>query len=303
MAAWPGAFGGQNYRRILAILGVDIDAPIRSLPAETRNWVLLTDEQPTVDVEEFHYKGTYLSPKRWVEHTFHDSQSARMRAKAGEFMTERLCPSCHGKRLNPEALAVTIAGRDIAYATALPMTGLRDFLTAALTHPDVVTLPAERLQAAHALIEVLTDLLRTLIDLGLGYLATARPTSSLSGGELQRLHLATQLRSGLFGVLYVLDEPSAGLHPSDAEVLLGALHRLRDEGNSVFVVEHNPLVIGAADWIVDLGPGAGRYGGEIVYNGRSEGLLGWAPRRPRATWATILRPRPGPNFPASRAGG
>ena len=302
IAAWPGAFGGQNYRRILAILGVDIDAPFRSLPAETRDWVLLTDEQPTVDVEEFHYKGTYMSPKRWVEHTFHDSQSARMRAKAGEFMTERLCPSCHGKRLNPEALAVTVAGRDIAYATALPMTGLRDFLTAALTHPDVVSLPAERLQAAHALIEVLTDQLRTLIDLGLGYLATARPTSSLSGGELQRLHLATQLRSGLFGVLYVLDEPSAGLHPSDAEVLLGALHRLRDEGNSVFVVEHNPLVIGAADWIVDLGPGAGRYGGEIVYNGRAEGLLAVGDSATARYLGADPPPAPGPERPREPSG-
>lgn len=274
IAAWPGAFGGANYRRILAILGIDIHVPFRTLPADTRRWVLLTDEQPTVDVEEFHYKGTYMSPKRWVEHTFHDSQSARMRAKAAEFMTERLCPSCHGKRLNPEALAVTIAGRDIAHATSLQLTGLRDFLDEALTHPDTLALPAERRQAAHALIDVLDAQLRTLIDLGLGYLATARPTTTLSGGELQRLHLATQLRSGLFGVLYVLDEPSAGLHPSDTEVLLGALHRLRDEGNTLFVVEHNPLVISAADWIVDLGPGAGRYGGEVLFNGRAAELPG-----------------------------
>ncbi len=180
-----------------------------------------------------------MSPKRWVEHTFSDTKSTRMRAKAASFMTEQLCPTCHGLRLNPEALAVTIAGENIAHAAALSLTELRSFLDAARHHPDTRELPIERRQAAEALLDVLDDQLAILIDLGLGYLATSRSTSTLSGGELQRLHLATQLRSGLFGVLYVLDEPSAGLHPSDTELLLGALQRLQDEGNSVFVVEHN----------------------------------------------------------------
>lgn len=305
IAAWPGAFGGKNYRRILRILGIDVDAPFRTLPAKTRRWVLTTDEQPTVRVEN-RYQGTYMSPKRWVQHTFADSPSAKMRARAASFMSERLCPTCHGKRLNPEALAVTIAGSDIADAARLPLTELAAFLTAARTHPETEALPAERRQAAHALIDVLGDHLGTLIDLGLGYLATARPTSTLSGGELQRLHLATELRSGLFGVLYVLDEPSAGLHPSDTELLLGALHRLRDEGNTVFVVEHNSRVLEAAEWIVDLGPGAGRYGGRVLYNGPRDGIAGVdgsatarylgpdappapgpASRRPIANWITL----------------
>lgn len=301
IAAWPGAFGGQNYRRILEGLGIDIDAPFESLPSETRHWILTTDEQPTLMVDKTtspgSYRGTYLSPKRWVEHTFKDSPSTRMRALAASFMTEQLCPTCHGQRLNPEALAVTIGGENIAHAAALPISELRSFLYAVRTHPDTAALSVEREQAALALIDVLDDQLGILIDLGLGYLATSRPTSTLSGGELQRLHLATQLRSGLFGVLYVLDEPSAGLHPSDTELLLGALHRLRDEGNTVFVVEHNGQLIRDAEWVVDLGPGAGRYGGEVLYNGPAAGLLD-APGSVTARYLAADAPAaPGPAEP------
>lgn len=301
IVAWPGAFGGQNYRRILEKLGIDIDRPFRDLPADVRHWVLTTDEQPTLLVNtstvEGSYKGTYLSPKAWVEHTFADSKSTRMRAKAASFMSDDLCPSCHGKRLNPEALAVTIAGLDIATAASLPLSGLRDFLQGARTHPDTEELPPERHQAAIALIDALDDQLRTLVELGLGYLATARPTSTLSGGELQRLHLATQLRSGLFGVLYVLDEPSAGLHPTDVEQLLAALGRLRDDGNSIFVVEHNRLVVSSAEWIVDLGPGAGRYGGEVLHNGPAAELAG-ADRSVTARYLSGEAPdAPGPDRP------
>ena len=271
IVAWPGAFGGKNNRRILRVLGIDIDVPFESLPADTREWVLTTDEQPTVRIDN-RYNGTYMSPKRWVEHTFADSPSARMRAKAAAFMTVQLCPVCHGKRLNPEALAVTIADMDIADAARLPLAGLSSFLEDARTDPATDELSVERRQAALALIDVLQDHISTMVDIGLGYLETARPTSTLSSGELKRLHLATQLRSGLFGVLYVLDEPSAGLHPSDLELLLGALKRLKDDGNTVFVVEHNAQIIRTADWIVDLGPGAGRYGGRVLFNGPSDGL-------------------------------
>ena len=271
IVAWPGAFGGKNNRRVLRDLGIDITVPFDSLPADTREWVLTTSDRPTIVVEEG-YKGTYMSPKRWVEHTFADSPSARMRAKAASFMTDKLCPTCHGKRLNPEALAVTIAGIDIAEAARLPLTGLVSFLEAARTHPATTELSVERHQAAQALIDALISQLGTMIDLGLGYLEVARPTSTLSSGELKRLHLATQLRSGLFGVLYVLDEPSAGLHPADLELLLTALTRLKDDGNTVFVVEHSAQAVRAADWIVDLGPGAGRYGGEVLFNGPSAGL-------------------------------
>ncbi|MFF8567281.1 ABC transporter [Streptomyces albidoflavus] len=305
IAAWPGAWQGKNYRDILAELGIDIDAPFHTLPAERREWLLTTDEQPTVTVHPVRdahrvarsYQGTYMSPRRWVNHTFATSKAAHLRAKAASFMTEELCPNCHGKRLKPEALEVTVAGQDIAYATSLPLAQLSAFLDAALDHPDTQALPAERRQAGHALIAGLQEQLSTLTDLGLGYLATARTTSTLSGGELQRLHMATQLRSGLFGVLYVLDEPSAGLHASDTELLLTALRRLRGSGNSVFVVEHNAQVLASADWIVDMGPGAGRHGGRVLHNGPARELSG-APGSVTARYLSAEAPAvPGPGEP------
>ena len=292
IAAWPGAWQGKNYRDILATLSVDVDAPFRTLPIDQREWLLTTQEQPVVTVEpvrEAHritrpYQGTYMSPRSWVLHTFASTKSASLRAKAASFMTDEICPTCRGRRLNPEALTVTVGGIDIAAATTLPMTQLAAFLDAARSHPDTKALPAERRQAAEALISGLAVHLRTLMDLGLGYLATGRTTATLSGGEFQRLHLATQLRSGLFGVLYVLDEPSAGLHPADTALLVGALRRLRAAGNSVFVVEHNPQVVAAGDWIVDLGPGAGRHGGQVLYSGAAAGLRTGAPDSPTARY-------------------
>ncbi|MEY9858211.1 excinuclease ABC subunit A [Catenulispora sp. GAS73] len=280
VAAWPGAWQGKNYRDILGELGIDIDAPFRTLPAERRHWLLTTEEQPVVTVHpvrEAHritrpYQGTYMSPRSWVLHTYATTKSASLRAKAASFLTEEPCPTCEGRRLNPFALSVTIAGVDIARATALPLTELADLLRRARVHPDTEALSPERRQAAVALIENLEEHLKTLTELGLGYLGTDRATSTLSGGESQRLHLATQLGSGLFGVLYVLDEPSAGLHPADTELLLTALQRLRAAGNSVFVVEHNPRVIADADWLVDLGPGAGTHGGRVLYSGPEAGL-------------------------------
>ena len=275
VAAWPGAWQGKNYRDILGELGIDIDAPFRTLPAERRHWLLTTEEQPVVTVHpvrEAHritrpYQGTYMSPRSWVLHTYATTKSASLRAKAASFLTEEPCPTCEGRRLNPFALSVTVAGVDIARATALPLTDLADLLRRARVHPDTQALSPERRQAAEALVGNLEEHLKTLIELGLGYLGTDRATSTLSGGESQRLHLATQLGSGLFGVLYVLDEPSAGLHPADTELLLTALQRLRAAGNSVFVVEHNPRVIADADWLVDLGPGAGTHGGRVLYSG------------------------------------
>ncbi|WP_194921975.1 excinuclease ABC subunit UvrA [Catenulispora rubra] len=280
VAAWPGAWQGKNYRDILGELGIDIDAPFRTLPAERRHWLLTTEEQPVVTVHpvrEAHritrpYQGTYMSPRSWVLHTYATTKSASLRAKAASFLTEEPCPTCEGRRLNPFALSVTIAGVDIARAAALPLTELADLLRRARVHPDTEALSPERRQAAEALIGNLEEHLKTLSELGLGYLGTDRATSTLSGGESQRLHLATQLGSGLFGVLYVLDEPSAGLHPADTELLLTALRRLRAAGNSVFVVEHNPRVIADADWLVDLGPGAGTHGGRVLYSGPEAGL-------------------------------
>ncbi|MCF2528714.1 excinuclease ABC subunit UvrA [Yinghuangia soli] len=280
IAAWPGAWQGKNLRDILGELGVDLDAPWRELPADRRTWILTTDEQPVVTVHPVRsadritrpYQGTYSSPQRWVRHTYATTKSAALRAKAARFLTTETCPACAGRRLNPDALRVTFAGRDITATAALPLRDLDAALRAAAEHPDTVALPAAQRDAADRLRESALGHLEALTGLGLDYLSMDRTTATLSAGELQRLRLATQLRSGLFGVLYVLDEPSAGLHPADTETLVGALDRLRAAGNSVFAVEHDLDVMARADWIVDVGPGAGVRGGRVLYSGPVDGL-------------------------------
>ncbi|AWT46762.1 MULTISPECIES: ATP-binding cassette domain-containing protein [Streptomyces] len=263
IAAWPGAWQGKNLRDILAALGHDVDRPWRELPAAARQWILFTDEQPVVTVHPVRdadriqrpYQGTYMSARRWVMKTFAESKSATLRAKAERFLTSAPCPVCGGSRLRPEALAVTVAGRTIAELAALPLTELARALGS----------PAS--ETARVLTADLVSRIAPVVELGLGYLSLDRATPTLSAGELQRLRLATQLRSGLFGVVYVLDEPSAGLHPADTEALLTVLERLKAAGNSVFVVEHHLDVVRGADWLVDVGPGAGEHGGRVLHSG------------------------------------
>ncbi|MFI6034824.1 ATP-binding cassette domain-containing protein [Streptomyces sp. NPDC051315] len=262
IAAWPGAWQGKNLRDILDTLGYDVDRPWRELPAAQREWILFTDEQPVVTVHPVReadriqrpYQGTYMSARRYVMKTFSDSRSATLRARAERFLTSAPCPACGGSRLRPEALAVTFAGRTIAELAALPLTELAGVLAGASGTARVLT-------------DDLTSRIAPVVELGLGYLSLERSTPTLSAGELQRLRLATQARSGLFGVVYVLDEPSAGLHPADTEALLTVLERLKAAGNSVFVVEHHLDVVRAADWLVDVGPRAGEHGGRVLHSG------------------------------------
>ncbi|MFJ8934487.1 ATP-binding cassette domain-containing protein [Streptomyces sp. NPDC102365] len=264
IAAWPGAWQGKNLRDVLDALGYDVDRPWRDLPAEQREWILFTDEQPVVTVHPVRdagriqrpYQGTYMSARRYVLKTFSDSRSQTLRAKAERFLAAAPCPLCGGSRLRPEALAVTFAGRTIAELAALPLVELADSLAG---HGGSET--------ARVLTEDLLARISPVTELGLGYLSLARATPTLSAGELQRLRLATQLRSGLFGVVYVLDEPSAGLHPADTEALLTVLDRLKAAGNSVFVVEHSLDVVRGADWLVDVGPKAGEHGGLVLHSG------------------------------------
>jgi excinuclease ABC subunit A len=285
VAAWPGAWQGQNLRDILVTLGFDIDKPWRKLSRKDRNWILFTDEQPTVEVHpdraeveaDYYYNGTFSSAERHIRHTLANSQSAAMRRRALQYVETAPCPVCHGKRLRPEALAVTFAGYDIAELSALPLTTLAEVLrpAAELEDPEPAHLSAlsgERTDVAKLIAGDLRERIAVLVELGLGYLGLSRTTTTLSPGEMQRLRLATQLRSGLFGVLYVLDEPSAGLHPADAEPLMLVLQRLKEAGNSLFVVEHDMDVARRADWIVDVGPAAGEHGGEVLYSGPVEGL-------------------------------
>ena len=327
VAAWPMAWQGQNLRDILVTLGHDVDIPWRDLPKKVREWILFTEQTPTVPVYagmtpeqtrsalerklEPSYQGTFMGARRYVLHTFMHSQSALMRKRVAQYMRANPCPLCAGKRLKREALGVTFAGLDIAEFSRLPLSELAtllrgvtasDYLTQAgepgdvLSHqqtrkareqraargenphgtgPDVRHTPnlsLEKRLAAQRISAELLERIATLVDLGLGYLALERSTPTLSSGELQRLRLATQLNSQLFGVVYVLDEPSAGLHPADSEALFDALQRLKAAGNSVFVVEHDLDTLRRADWLVDVGPDAGELGGRVLYSGPPEGL-------------------------------
>ena len=295
IAAWPPAWHGQNLRDILVSMGYDVDRPWRDLPRKDREWILFTEETPTVPVyagltpaetrralkrkEEPSYQGTFTGARRYVLHTFATTQSALIKKRVTRYLISADCPSCHGKRLQPKALSVTFAGYDISTLSTLSLKRLRELLLP-FTDPGDESLSGKN--AAHPeqalvrarLAQDIRIRIDALIGLGLGYLTLDRSTPTLSPGELQRLRLATQIRSNLFGVVYVLDEPSAGLHPADTQALLGALDQLIAAGNTVFVVEHDIDVIRHADWIVDIGPAAGKGGGEIVYSGPLAGLEG-----------------------------
>jgi excinuclease ABC subunit A len=294
IAAWPTAWGGQNLRDILITLGYDVDTPWEKLPKKDRDWILFTDEQPQVPVYpgfthkevkqaikqkmEPGYMGTFSSARRNLFYTFANTQSALMKKKVQRYMISAACPNCKGKRLRPESLSIKFAGLDIAEMSEQPLKKLRSIFQpyADGTAPAMAALVKarhdEKAMVAQRIAEDLIKRLNILLDLGLGYLTLERSTPTLSPGELQRLRLATQVHSNLFGVVYVLDEPSAGLHPADTEALLRALDRLKASGNSLFVVEHELDVIRHADWIVDVGPAAGERGGEILYSGPLEGL-------------------------------
>ncbi|WP_159667059.1 excinuclease ABC subunit UvrA [Streptomyces mexicanus] len=333
IASWPTAWHGHQLRDVLVALGYDVDVPWKNLPKKHRDWILYTDETPSVHVHsrltlsearaaieagvEPSYQGTFIGARNYVLHTFANTKSASMKRRVAQFLDVAPCPSCHGKRLKPEALSVTFDGLDIADFSGLPVRELALLLDGAVADasrqaaanpgptgtaggalhadvrrqavqqrveaggsahaaaPDVRRTPnrsAEKLATTARLGKELVDRLRPIIDLGLGYLSLDRTTPTLSGGELQRLRLATQLTSDLFGVVYVLDEPSAGLHPQDVTALFGILDGLKRRGNSLFVVEHSVDVMRHADWLVDIGPGAGERGGRIIYSGPPAGL-------------------------------
>lgn len=289
IAAWPPAWQGQNLSRILTTLGYDIDIPWHKLPKATRDWILFTDETPTVPVypeynikqvraaiennEKPNYRGTFTSAKKFILHSFATTQSPLTKKRVSQFMQISVCSECHGKKLKRASLSVKFAGLDIGELSQLSLTEVALKLqTTAHTKPADDTLDREKAIVAQRIASDILSRVEALTMLGLGYLSLERTTPTLSPGELQRLRLATQIRSKLFGVVYVLDEPSAGLHPADTQALLGALDELIASGNSVFVVEHDISVIRHADWIVDVGPDAGIHGGEVIYSGPVDGL-------------------------------
>jgi excinuclease ABC subunit A len=293
VAAWPPAWHGQNLRDMLITLGIDVDKPWRDLPKKTRDWILFTDEQPVVPVfagferdevkralkskMEPSYHGNFSSARRHVLYNFANTQSPLMKRRVMRYMVSAACPECDGKRLRRESLSVKFSNLDFAEISALPIKQLAALLSKYSDGSASVLTKMEKEHPERALVarRIAQDLitrLDVLLKLGLGYLSLERSTPTLSPGELQRLRLATQVRSNLFGVVYVLDEPSAGLHPADTEALLSALDELKRSGNSLFVVEHDLDIIRCADWIVDVGPMAGEKGGEILYSGPLAGL-------------------------------
>ncbi len=303
IAAWPPAWHGQNLRDMLVTLGYDIDKPWRELSKRDRDWILFTDDQPVVPVfagftsaevrralkrkEEPSYLGNFSSARRYVLHTFAKTQSPLMKKRVSQYMVSSECPQCQGKRLRRESLSVTFEGFDIAAIQGLSLKRLADIFRpytqdAAQGLKELAKKHPEKYLVAQRIAEDLLSRLQVLLDLGLAYLSLERSTPTLSPGELQRLRLATQVRSNLFGVVYVLDEPSAGLHPTDTESLLKALKRLQASGNSLFVVEHEIDLIRHADWIVDVGPAAGQHGGQVLYSGPPEGLQKIAASKTRA---------------------
>ncbi|MGB7450273.1 MAG: excinuclease ABC subunit UvrA [Ornithinimicrobium sp.] len=286
IAAWPGAWQGKNYRDIVATLGYDIHAPWRELPQADRDFILFSDTQPVVTVVperavgRVHrpYEGRFVSAERYLMRTLSETQSAAQRARALRYVVTSPCGLCAGRRLDRDALRVTWQGLAIDQAARMTIEELVELIKrrqaqladgsgARPSRGSEATLDAERV-----LLEELAGHLQVVIDLGIGHLDLARSSTSVSSGELQRLRLATSLRAGLFGVVYVLDEPSAGLHPLDVEALLRVLRALVEAGNTVLVVEHDMAVVDACDWVVDVGPGAGQHGGQVLYSGPLAGL-------------------------------
>ncbi len=257
---------------------IDLDAPVSSLTNRQIHILLYGTNGEEVAIEYKRKNGkisrfytTFEGVIRNLERRFNETNSEYMRSRIGEFMNDKACPTCGGARLRKEALAVTVADRNILEVTNWPVLDTLDWVNE-LSGQDSALDNRQRLIARRVLRE-LNERLQFLVDVGLDYLTLMRTAATLSGGEAQRIRLATQIGSRLMGVLYVLDEPSIGLHPRDNARLLRTLKSMRDLGNTVLVVEHDEETILAADWLLDLGPAAGEHGGEVVAAGPPENIL------------------------------
>ncbi len=251
--------------------GVSLDTPYEKLPKRFREELLNgTGERPVqlayvikgvLNHTDKPFEGVLPNLRR----RYAESDNDVTRETRSQFLAPQACPDCHGARLRPESRAATVGGRTLPEVMRLPA-------REALRFFETVALPAHEAKVAADILKEIRKRLGFLVDVGLDYLSLDRESSTLSGGEMQRIRLASQIGSGLVGVLYVLDEPTIGLHPRDNERLIDMLHRLQRRGNTVVVVEHDEEMIRRADYIVDIGPGAGRLGGEVVYQGPAKGL-------------------------------
>ena len=279
IAVWPGE-RSQYYFRLIAALAEDlkfsVDVPWRALPERARQ-ALLHGNDYEVHVKyknrwgrERSYTSGFEGAIHYINRKHAETESDSSRERYQGFMREIPCAVCHGARLRPEVLAVKVGGLSIAELSDLSIDRAKQFLDRLILTEREAAIAAQVLKEIHAR-------LGFLLDVGLDYLTLSRAAGTLSGGEAQRIRLATQIGSGLVGVLYVLDEPSIGLHQRDNRRLIETLTRLRDLGNTLIVVEHDEDTIRSSDWVVDIGPGAGEHGGEIVHSGTYADLLD-APR-------------------------
>jgi excinuclease ABC subunit A len=273
-----GGFYWQSLQAAARYFGVDLDKPVKDLTAEQLGIVLYGTRGKEIPIKyksarghEFTFARDFEGVVGNLERRYRETNSEYIRDRITEFMSDKPCPTCKGKRLRPEAIAVTVAGVNIIEVTSWPILRSLTWIDDLGSKHSPLT---KRQQAiAERLIKEIRSRLGFLVDVGLDYLTLNRSAGSLSGGEAQRIRLATQVGSRLVGVLYVLDEPSIGLHARDNTRLLNTLKGLRDLGNTVLVVEHDDETIREADWIVDLGPGAGEHGGRIVAEGPLKTIL------------------------------
>jgi len=277
---WSQAHVADYFLRLMGALGdelgFDVDTPWEELSAKAQQ-AILNGHKTKVHVVSVNrygraraYDADFEGVRKYVERRHREAESDTSRERFEGFMREVPCPTCSGSRLKPVSMAVTLGakedgGRNIAEVCALPINEASAYL-------DGVVLSAREKQIAERVLKEIQERLRFLLDVGLDYLSLDRPSGSLSGGEAQRIRLATQIGAGLVGVLYVLDEPSIGLHQRDNAKLIETLVRLKNLGNTLIVVEHDEDTIRTADWVVDVGPGAGEHGGQVVHSGTVDEL-------------------------------
>jgi len=264
----PGSHRYKMVKTVAEAMGFKLTTPWQKLPEEARQVILHgSDAEHTFKMKgkrsKYEWKGTFEGVVPRLERRHKETDSTRVRTEIEKFMSAHVCPDCDGRRLRPEALGVLVHGRPIDSLSCLPVSELAEVV-------DGIDLDDRERQIAGKVMQEITDRLGFLNSVGVGYLTLDRGSATLSGGESQRIRLATQIGSKLMGVLYVLDEPSIGLHQRDNARLIETLRGMRDLGNSVLVVEHDEETIRSADWVLDLGPGAGIHGGELVGIGTPE---------------------------------
>ena len=298
VSAWnfdTSQIGSMYFKALSERYGFSLDTPFKDLPEKIKNILLYGNGDEKLDLKyvSTNFTGSYRRSFEGVvnnlERRFRETSSDYIKSEISKYMREIPCEACGGKRLKKEALAVTVGGLNIAELSDMPIVKISKFME------ELKFSPSNEIIARPILREIQARL-KFLIDVGLGYLTLSRGAATLSGGEAQRIRLATQIGSGLTGVLYILDEPSIGLHQRDNEKLIATLERLRDLGNTLIVVEHDEETMRRADFIVDVGPGAGVHGGEIVAAGSVEDII----KEPRSVTGLYLSGKKKIDVPSSR---